>query len=153
MDPEGLPGPPVQPRRRRMLWLVAAGLLLALGLGVGTLVGALTTTSAQAAAATSNQSNVNTGATTLQAPYFPTASTPGAQGPCISVTVTSVSGNTIVGKTSDGSSLTINTSTSTQYRKVGQAASASAVTVGSQMSVMGTRESNGSITATSIDIR
>lgn len=63
-----------------------------------------------------------------------------------------ISGSTITAKAADGSTVTIHTTPSTQYRQNGQAVAASAVTVGSQISVMGTHNGDGSITATAIDI-
>jgi hypothetical protein len=63
-----------------------------------------------------------------------------------------VSGQTIVAKASDGSTVTIHTTASTQYTRGGQSVAASAVTAGSQIHVVGTRNSDGSITATRIDL-
>jgi hypothetical protein len=76
----------------------------------------------------------------------------GPQGQCETFTVSSVSGNTIVAKSSNGSSVTIHTTASTTYRQAGKTVTASAITVGTRIHVMGTHNSDGSITATSIDI-
>ncbi len=76
----------------------------------------------------------------------------GMQGQCESLTVSSVSGNTIVAKTASGSSVTIHTTASTRYTQAGKTVAASAITVGTPINVMGTHNSDGSITATSIDI-
>jgi hypothetical protein len=76
----------------------------------------------------------------------------GAQGQCESLTVSSVNGNTIVAKTASGSSVTIHTTASTSYTQAGKAAAASAIKAGTRISVMGTHNSDGSITATSIVI-
>ena len=78
---------------------------------------------------------------------------PNANGPCEALTVTSVKGNTIVAKSSSGASVTIHTTASTRYTQAGKTVAASAITAGSHISVMGTHNSDGSITATSIDIR
>jgi hypothetical protein len=77
---------------------------------------------------------------------------PGAQGQCAVVTVSSVSGNTIVARAPNGSTVAIHTSSSTRYTRNGQSVAASAVTAGSQIRVMGTTNSDGSITATSVDL-
>jgi hypothetical protein len=47
----------------------------------------------------------------------------------------------------------VHTTSSTTYTQNGQTATASAVKAGVTISVMGTHNSDGSITATSIDIR
>jgi hypothetical protein len=78
---------------------------------------------------------------------------PGAQGPCETLTVSSVSGQTIIAKNASGSTLTIHVTSSTKFTRAGAASSLSAVTAGATISVMGTHNSDGSITATQIDIR
>jgi hypothetical protein len=50
-----------------------------------------------------------------------------------------VSGQTIIAKASDGSTVTIHITASTQYTRGGQAVAASAVTAGSQIRVVGTQ--------------
>jgi hypothetical protein len=160
-----VPQPPA-PRRRGSRWLLIGGvaLVLALVLGVGAIVGSALGSSPASAA--SSQTGSASQASQPQAGGFRgfapggdnsaqgLAATPGpgGQGPCITVTVTSVSGSTITGTESNGTTLTIHTTSSTQYRQNGQSVSASAVKVGSKISVMGTTNSDGSITATSIDI-
>ena len=143
--------PPVQ-RRRGRRWLLLGGIALAfaLTLGLGALLGTAFLRTAQAA-------NLPPGSGPFARHGF--AGTPGAQGqpgqpgqPCDVLTVTSVSGQTIVAKAQDGSTVTIHTSASTHFTKAGQAASASAVTVGSTIHVRGTHNSDGSITATDIDV-
>jgi hypothetical protein len=59
---------------------------------------------------------------------------------------------TIMAKSSSGASVTIHTTTSTRYTQAGKTVTASAITAGSHISAMGTHNSDGSITATSIDI-
>jgi len=77
---------------------------------------------------------------------------PGTPGQCNALTVSSVNGNTIVAKTSSGNSVTIHTTASTQYTQAGKTAAASAVKAGARIHVSGTHNSDGSITATRIDI-
>src|SRR5262249_28870974 len=83
------------------------------------------------------------------------ANGPGAlgQGQCGTVlTVSSVNSQTIVGKAINGSTVTIHMTASTQYTRAGRAVATSAVIVGSQIRVKGTHNSDGSITATRIDL-
>lgn len=152
--------PPTQHRGLRSLLLVS-GLALAflLALGIGVLLGSTTSTT-QAA------SVVSVGATSAQAANnqiltvqsgdvngsHSQAFGPGAQGQCEALTVSSVSGNTIVAKTASGSSVTVHTTASTKYTQAGKSAAASAIKAGTHIHVMGTHNSDGSITATSIDI-
>ena len=162
----------IAPRRRRRRWLLIGSLAFAfmLALGVGVLLGTSTgTTQASALTAASNSSSQSTAVTqggvkSSQSLTYaqggdnfaqPMANGPGAgkpQGQCESFTVSSVNGNTIVAKSSNGSSVTIHTTASTSYRQAGKTVTASAITVGAQIHVMGTHNSDGSITATSIDI-
>ena len=164
----------IAPRRRGYRWLLIGGLAFAfmLALGVGVLLGtssgttqasALTTvsnSSSQSPAVTQGGVNSSQSLTYSQggANYAqPMAGGPGAgrlqgQGQCESFTVSSVSGNTIVAKSSNGSSVTIHTTASTSYRQAGKTVTASAITAGTRIHVMGTHNSDGSITATSIDI-
>lgn len=140
--------PAPAPRWRGPRWLLVGGLALAfaLALGAGALFGATLLSSAQAASLAPG------GPASGQ---FAQASIPGArggQGQCESLTVSSVNGNTIVAKAADGSTVTIHTTSSTQYRQNDQSASASAVTAGARIHVTGTHNRDGSITATSIDV-
>jgi hypothetical protein len=145
------------PRRRRFRWLLVGGAALALllALGLGALLGSQFL-SAQAAAAggTSNQGTgfVPGGPISFQSGGQMLAGTPGANGQCASFTVTAVNGSTITARAADGSTVTIHTTSSTRYAHNGQSATASSVTVGSRINVMGTHNSDGSITATSIDV-
>jgi hypothetical protein len=157
-------------RRRGRRWLLIGGLALAfmLALGVGTLIGSVTGAGRAAALTQSSaisgqtltfsQGNFNGSQTLNNAPgnfNGPGAfnAGPGANGPCVSLTVSSVSGNTIVAKSSNGASVTIHTTASTRYTQAGKTVTAKAITAGAHISVMGTHNSDGSITATSIDIR
>src|SRR6266568_766091 len=124
---------PPAPRRRGRRWLLIGGLAFALmlALGIGMLMGSLTS-SAQ--------------------PLVIAQGTQGTGGQCDALTVSSVNGNTIVAKTSSGSSVTIHTTASTQYTQSGKTVAASAIKVGARIHVTGTHNSDGSITATRIDI-
>lgn len=163
------PRPPSVPRYKRR-WLIIGGLALAFmfTLGVGALLGSTTSASHVASAASSSANSsqavsipasnfTNANPQSADAPgNFSNAQSPfagpGAQGQCVSLTVSSVNGNTIMAKTSSGSSVTVHTTASTTYRQADQTVTASAVKVGSLIHVMGTHNSDGSITATSIDI-
>jgi uncharacterized protein DUF5666 len=158
MVPPRLDQPPA-PRRRGRRWLLIGGLALAfmLALGVGTLLGASNSATHAAAlttgSTTSSQSLVFAqGNVSPSQPMAGGQGMQGAQGQCESLTVSSVNGNTIVAKTASGSSVTIHTTASTSYTQAGKAAAASAIKVGTRISVMGTHNSDGSITATSIVI-
>jgi hypothetical protein len=147
------PVTPPAPRRHGSRWLLVGGvaLVLALTLGVGAVLGvALGGSQAQAANPSTNAA-ANSNA---QQPRHGLAGTPspGGQGQCVTLTVSSVSGDTILATASDGSTVTIHTTSSTTYRKNHQTVDASAITAGAKISVMGTHNSDGSITATSIDI-
>lgn len=155
--------------RRGGRWLLVGGLALAFAfmLGMGVFLGATVNTAQNASAASASTSNVQTLAVgsgnannqTLNVASGnannaqPFAGGPGTQGRCEMLTVSSVSGSTIVAKTANGSTVTIHTNASTKYTQAGKAATASAIKAGSQISVMGTHNSDGSITATSIDVR
>ncbi|MEO8973494.1 MAG: DUF5666 domain-containing protein [Ktedonobacteraceae bacterium] len=152
----------VPPSARHRGWrslLLVSGLALAfmLALGIGVLMGSTTRTTQAASFASVSDTNA-------QAQFFQSADNnngfqsqafgPRAQGQgqCEAMTVSSVSSNTIVAKTASGSSVTIHTTASTKYTKAGATASASAIKAGTRIQAMGTHNSDGSITATSIDI-
>lgn len=161
-DPEGAawidPYPP--PRRRggrRWLLIGALAVAFALALGIGAFLGSSYFGTAQAA-------GVNSGNATSGQGYFAPpanapsgqvsfANAPSAQGQCESLTVSSVSGQTITAKNASGATVTIHVTASTQFTRNGAASSLSAVTAGTHISAMGTHNSDGSITATQIDIR
>jgi Domain of unknown function (DUF5666) len=154
---------PLASHRRWRSLLLVSGLALAfmLALGIGVFLGS-TTSITQAASvasvgATSSQAQAaNNQILTDQSGdangSHAQAFGPGAQGQCEALTVSSVSGNTIVAKTASGSSVTIHTTASTKYTQAGKSAAASAIKAGTRILVMGTHNSDGSITATSIDI-
>ena len=144
---------PPAPRGCGRRWLLIGALAFAfmLALGVGVLLG-----STQAAAlASSSTSNSQTLADVQGSSYSDQqslAATPGARGQCDALTVSSVSGNTIVAKTASGSSVTVHTTASTQYTQAGKTVAASAISVGARIHVTGTHNSDGSITATRVDV-
>ncbi len=156
MVPVQLDQPPA-PRWRGRRWLLIGALAFAfmLALGVGTLLGSTTSTT-QAAALVSGGTSSSQSLTFAQGnansaqPGGPGAR--GAQGQCETLTVSSVNGNTIVAKSSNGSSVTIHSTASTRLTQAGKTVTASAIKVGTRIHVMGTHNSDGSITATSIDI-
>lgn len=147
--------PSAQHRRWRSLLLVS-GLALAflLALGIGVLLGSTTSTTHAASVASVSTTNVQTQAIQLggDTNAQPQAGTPGPQGQCDALTVSSVSGSTIVAKAQNGSTVTIHTTASTKYTQAGKSVAASAVKVGARIHVTGTHNSDGSITATSIDV-
>jgi Domain of unknown function (DUF5666) len=160
---------PPAPARSGRRWLLIGGLAFAfiLALGVGAVRGLSNGTAQAAALAQGSTSSSQTlavtqggfnGSQTLPVAQGDSndaqalAATPGARGQCEALTVSSVSGNTIVAKTASGSSVTIHTTASTRYTQAGKTVAASAITVGTRINVMGTHNSDGSITATSIDI-
>ena len=162
---------PLVPRRRGRKWLLIGGLAFAfmLALGVGAFMGSSTSTTQAAALTTGSTNSSQTlavtqgGAGSSQSLTFaqgannaqPMAGGPrahGSQGQCETLTASSVNGNTIVAKSSNGSSVTIHTTASTRYTQAGKAVAASAIKAGTRIHVMGTHNSDGSITATSIEI-
>jgi hypothetical protein len=155
---------PPAPRRRGRRWLLIGALAFAfmLALGVGTLLGSTTSTTQAAALTSGSTSSSQSPAVTQggdgssQSLTFAQGNAnnaqPRAQGQCEMLTVSSVNGDTIVAKSSNGSSVTIHTTASTRLTQAGKTVTASAIKVGTRINVMGTHNSDGSITATSIDI-
>jgi hypothetical protein len=153
--------PPLRRPWRRWLLIGGIALAFALTLGLGVLLGSQVF-AANAAAATGGAGSLavfNQG--TGQGPGGPVsfqsgsqglAGTPGAQGPCVTLTVSRISGSTITAKDQSSTPVTVHTTASTRYTENGKSVSASAVTVGSQIHVMGAHNSDGSITATSINV-
>jgi hypothetical protein len=157
---------PTAPRQRGHRWLLIGGLAFAFmfALGVGVLMDSSTSTTQAAALASGSTSSSQSPAVTQggdsssQSLTFAQGNANNAQpraggpGQCEMLTVSSVNGNTIVAKSSNGSSVTIHTTASTRYTQAGKTVAASAIKVGTRINVMGTHNSDGSITATSIDI-
>ena len=157
---------PPAPHRRGRRWLLLGGLAFAfaLALGIGALMGSATSAAQAAVQASGSASSAQTlavsqeGSNSDQSQSFSNsdqslAGTPGVHGQCEAMTVSSVNGNTIVAKTASGSSVTIHTTASTRFNQAGKTVTASVIKVGTRINVMGTHNSDGSITATSIDIR
>jgi hypothetical protein len=147
------------PHRGGRRWLLIGGLAFAfmLALGVGVLIGSSTGAAQAAVLATGSSSSPQSlvaaqGNANSAQPLAVAQGTQGTRGQCESLTVSSVNGNTIVAKTASGSSVTIHTTASTRYTQAGKTVAASAIKVGTRINVMGTHSSDGSITATSIDI-
>jgi Domain of unknown function (DUF5666) len=156
---------PPAPHRRGRRWLLIVGLAFAfmLALGIGALMGSATSAAQAAVQASGSASSAQTlavsqeGSNSDQPQNFSNsdqslAGTPGAHGQCEAMTVSSVNGKSIVAKTASGSSVTIHTTASTRYNQAGKTVTASVIKVGTRINVMGTHNSDGSITATSIDI-
>src|SRR5260221_12466966 len=148
---------PPAPRERGRRWLLIGGLAFALllALGIGMLMGSLTG-SAQAATIAPGSSNSSLSLADAQGnassaqPLVIAQGTQGTGGQCDALTVSSVNGNTIVAKTSSGSTITIHTTASTQYTQAGKTVHAGAINVGTRIPVTGTHNSDGSITGTRI---
>jgi len=149
------PGPrPARGRwSRRRAWLVAGVATLALAAVVGVGAGVLP------ALAASGQQNAPIFAATHGGRGFGFGSAgSGARaggavrGPLGGLTVKSVSGGTITATRPNGQTVTIHTTSSTTYTRAGKTVSASAVTAGERIAVRGSRQSDGSVNATQIEI-
>ena len=125
-------------------WLILAILAAVIGfIGIGSLV--ITTANAAGPAGTPTTPTKSTG-------HGPGKGHGKGHGPKATLTVTSISGQKITAKQQDGTSITITTTSSTVYMRAGQKVSVSMVTTGTTIHVRGTKNSDGSITATQIDI-
>jgi hypothetical protein len=153
--------PPLRRPWRRWLLIGGIALAFALTLGLGALLGRQVFAANAAGSTGGNGSLAVFNQGTGQGPGGPIsfqsgsqdlAGTPGAQGPCVTLTVSSISGSTITAKDQSGATVIVHTTASTRYTANGKSVSASAVTVGSRISVMGTHNSDGSISATSINV-
>lgn len=127
-------------------WLIGGGLAAALGVALIGGGGVL-------AVAHANQAGDNIVSTLLASPAAKGHRYPhGGHGAGALLTVTGVSNGAITAKRPDGSSVTIKTTSSTTYVRAGKAVSLSAVTNGEHILVRGTRNGDGSITATRVDV-
>ena len=125
-------------------WLILAILAAVIGfIGIGSLV--ITAANAAGPAGTPTTTTKSTG-------NGPGKGHGKGHGPKATLTVSSISGQKITAKQQDGTSVTITTTSSTMYMRAGQKVSADAVTTGTTIHVRGTKNSDGSITATQIDI-
>jgi hypothetical protein len=131
-------------------WLAIGGataaLLLALGVGVGVGASAL---SAQAAGGNGWQTTL----ANFTGMHNNNNGGPG-HGPerGEGLTVSSVSGQTITAKRPSGASVTVKVTSSTQYVRAGSTISLSDIKAGDTIHVIGTTNSDGSVTATRIEI-
>ena len=142
---------PTAPHRRGRRWLLIGGLAFAFMLALGSSNGAAQAAALTAGSTSSSQSLVFAqGASNAQS--MAGQGMQGAQGQCESMTVASVNGNTIVARTASGSSVTIHMTTRTRYTQAGKTVTVRTIKAGTRISVMGTHNSDGSITATSISI-
>lgn len=146
---------------RRWLLIGVMALAFVLALGLGALLGSQVFAANAAGSSGGNGSLAAINQGGGQGPGGPLgfqsdsrilAGTPGAQGHCVMLTVSSISGSTITAKDQSGTTVTVHTTASTTYTENGKSVSAGAVTVGSHISVMGAHNSDGSITATSINV-
>lgn len=125
-------------------WLILAGLATIIGLIA---IASIVVTAVNAA----GPSGTPTATTT--SPVQGPGKGPGkGHGPKAALTVTGVSGQKITAKRRDGGTVTITTTSSTTYTRAGQSINASAITTGTNIHVRGTTNSDGSITATRVDI-
>lgn len=139
-----LSGPPARPRRRIKWPRLGVAALLLVGLaGVGFVVATqLPSTFAAAGQSTPSTSRDvdGHGGGHMRG------------GPGHDLTISGVSGTTITAKDENGSTVTIHTSASTVIQRAGATVTLSALTAGVQIDVRGARNSDGSITASAIDI-
>jgi hypothetical protein len=68
------------------------------------------------------------------------------------LTITRVASDSFTTKRADGTAVTVKTTSSTQYFRAGKSIDRSALTTGTAIRVQGTRNSDGSVTATRIDV-
>lgn len=139
-----LPPPSAGPRRRiRWPRVAVAALLLAAVGGVGVVLAShLPSTFAAAGQSTPSAANWADGP----------AGEHRHGGPGHDLTVSSVSGTTIIAKDESGASVTIHTSSSTMVQRAGVSITLSDLTAGTPIEVRGARNSDGTITASEIDV-
>lgn len=144
-----IPQPAAQrPRRpRRTRWLLTGGLAVALGAVIAIGVVVLPTHAAANLAGASG-----TPAAGTEHGFGGPGGGPGRGDRGFGLTVKTVNGTSITATDRDGASVTIHTSASTTYGRAGQTVAASAITAGEMIGAMGTRNSDGSITATHVEI-
>lgn len=145
-------GPPRHTRRGLPRWLKVGGVTAALLLaGAGAAAGANALT-AHAANGGGLASPFGFLTGTPSANHMGQPDGPGRHGRGGELTVASVSGQTISTKDASGAAVTVNVTSTTQYTRLGKTASFSAISAGETIHVDGTRNSNGSITASRVDI-
>lgn len=140
--------PASEPQRRgvpRWALIVGSALALLAVLGAGMLIGSLARPSfAQAFGAQQGQ-NGNFG-------YHGGFGDHGPSKGRGAYTITSVASDSFGTKRADGAAVTVKTTSSTQYFRAGKAIERSALTTGTAIRVQGTRNSDGSVTASRIDV-
>jgi Domain of unknown function (DUF5666) len=138
---------PEPPRHGALRWALIGGsaLALAAALGAGVLIGTLARPQlAQAFGAQQAQ-----GGDFGFAPGFADHGPGKGRG---ALTITSLASDSIAAKRADGTTVTIKTTSSTQYFRAGKTIDRNALTTGTAIRVQGTRNSDGSVTATRIDV-
>lgn len=154
MDYLAMAGPYPQrpPRRGAPRWLkvggVTAALLLA-GAGAAAGANALTAQAANGGGIASPFSFLNSTPSASHTGHFDGFGGHRRGG---DLTVSGVNGQSITTKDASGATVTVKVSSSTQYTRLGKTVSLSAITVGETIRVGGTRNSDGSITASRVDI-
>lgn len=126
-------------------WLVIGGLTAAFGVAVVGGGGALAVVHANPFSSPGSTSTI---APSNRMPGSPR----GMRGRGELLTVSSVSNGVIVAKDPSGASVTIKTTTTTTYTRAGKTVTASAIASGEHIHVRGARNSDGSISATQVDI-
>lgn len=156
--PMAAPHPGRAPRRGARRWLLASGVTAALLLvmGAGVLAGSQGLTAQAASGNIVSELGLLAGAPSA-GPHGPKGGPGGFRGPHGpgrggELTVSSVSGSTITAKDPRGKTITVKVASNATYTRLGKTVSASAVTAGVTIHVRGTRNSDGSLTATRIDI-
>jgi len=137
---------PERPRRGAPRWLLIGGSALALltVLGAGVVIGSLARPQlAQAFGAQRLQRDSGF------APGFADHGPGQGRG---ALTITSVASDSIAAKRADGTVVTIKTTGSTQYFRAGKTIDRSALTAGTAIHVQGTHNSDGSVTATRVEV-
>jgi hypothetical protein len=134
-------------RRGAPRWALIAGSALALLviLGVGVLIGLLARPQLITAFGAQQIQRGNVGF----APGFADHGPGKGRGP---LTITSVASDSITAKRPDGTSVTIKTTSSTQYVRAGKTIDRSALGAGTEILVQGTRSSDNSVTATRVEV-
>jgi hypothetical protein len=136
---------PQPPRQGAPRWLLIGGSALALlmVLGAGVLIGLLARP--QLAQAFGAQDNIG-----LNAGFANHG--PGEGKGRGALTIMSVDSQSIAAKRVDGTAVTIKTTSATQYYRAGKTIDRSALTVGTAIHAQGTRNSDGTVTATRVEV-
>jgi uncharacterized protein DUF5666 len=138
---------PESPRRSLPRWALVAGLAFALAavLGAGLVIGSLARPQLAEAFGAQQARNGNFG-------FAPGIRDHGPGKGMGALTITSVASDSFGTKRANGTAVTVKTTNSTQYFRAGKSIDRSALTTGTAIRVQGTRNSDGSLTVTRIDI-